>query len=128
MICPREHRVSSVIRRLYRRPSHINFSKPQDYFGAFFHACMTPAELSKLKTVLQQGWTEDTLAEFARWHTGRPFFAVNRRILMAVINSALLRDRFAKQFLVEREQRPIALHASRPFAEIPHGKIDPTKS
>ena len=89
---------------------------------------MTHAELSKLKTVLQQGWTEDTLAEFARWHTGRPFFAVNRRMLMAVINSALLRDRFARQYFKEREQRPIALHASRPSAEIPHYKIDHTKS
>lgn len=85
---------------------------------------MTPSELSKLNTVLQQGWTEDTLAEFARWHTGRPFFAVSRRMLMAVINSGLQSDRFAKQFLKEREQRPIAMHASRPSSEIPHRKID----
>ncbi|MET4390857.1 hypothetical protein ABIB73_006643 [Bradyrhizobium sp. F1.4.3] len=91
----------------------IRFTQPHDYFGAFFHACMTPIELSKLRAVLQQGWTEATLAEFARWHTGKPFFAVNRRMLMAVINSALLRDRFAKQFLKECEQRPIAMHASR---------------
>lgn len=75
---------------------------------------MTPTELSKFNSVLQQGWPEDTLAEFARWHTGRPFFAVSRRMLMAVINSAMRRDRFAKQFLKEREQRPVAMHASRP--------------
>ncbi|MGC0325018.1 hypothetical protein ABIG06_005647 [Bradyrhizobium sp. USDA 326] len=78
---------------------------------------MTPTERSKLNTVLQHGWSEDSLAEFARWHTGKPFFAVNRRMLMAVINSALLRDRFAKQFLKEREQRPIALHAARPYPQ-----------
>ncbi|MCG2642443.1 MULTISPECIES: hypothetical protein [Bradyrhizobium] len=95
----------------------INFTKPHDYFGAFFHACMTPIELSKLNTVLQQGWSEDDLAEFTRWHTGRPFFAVSRRMLMAAINSALQRDRFAKRFLKERKQRPIALHASRPYAQ-----------
>ncbi len=89
---------------------------------------MTPTELSKLRAVLQHGWTETDLAEFARWHTGRPFLAVNRRTLMAVINSALLRDRFAKRFLKERGQRPIAMHASRPSAEIPHRKIDNSKS
>ncbi|MCP2061979.1 hypothetical protein [Bradyrhizobium diazoefficiens] len=36
---------------------------------------------------------------------------------MAVINSALLRDRFANRFLKERERRPIALHASRPYPQ-----------
>jgi len=111
-----------------RRPSDINFTKPHDYFGAFFHACITPTELSKLNTVLRQGWSETDLADFARWHTGKPFFAMNRRMLMASINSALQGDRFAKQFFKEREHRPIALHASRPSSEIPHHKIDHTES
>jgi hypothetical protein len=32
---------------------------------------------------------------------------------MAIINSVLSRDYFARRFLKEREQRPISLHASR---------------
>lgn len=75
---------------------------------------MTPAELSKLDTVLQRGWSEDTLASFVRWHTGKPFFAASRRKLMAAINSALLHDYFWHQFLKERKQRPVSGHASRP--------------
>ncbi|AND89214.1 bsl3895 [Bradyrhizobium diazoefficiens USDA 110] len=44
----------------------INFTAPSHFFGAFFHACMTPSELSKLNMVLQQGWTEGRLADFAQ--------------------------------------------------------------
>lgn len=91
----------------------ITFTSPPDHFGAFHHACMSATELLKLNRALEAGWTEQDLADFARWHFGKPFFAMSRRNLMAIINSALNTDYFARRFLRERQRRPVGVHASR---------------
>jgi hypothetical protein len=74
---------------------------------------MSARELHKLNSTLQAGWTEQDLADLARWHFGKPFFAMSRRNLMAIVNSALNTDYFARRFLKESQRRPVSVHASR---------------
>jgi hypothetical protein len=83
------------------------------HFNALLRACTSANELHKLHSALKAGWTEDDLADFARWHFGTPFIGLSRRKLMAIINSALSRDYFARRFMKEREQRAVSLHAAR---------------
>lgn len=83
-----------------------------DIFGALYRACRDPPDRDKLTRLLKDSWSENDLADFARWHFGTPFIGLSRRKLMAIINSALTRDYFARRFLKERQQRSVSKHAS----------------
>jgi len=50
---------------------------------------------------LDAGWREEDLSDFAQQHFRKAFFAMKPRDLMAIINSALYRDFFARRFLKE---------------------------
>ena len=72
---------------------------------AFYGACESPVELQKLTSVIDAGWRETDLALFARKHFKKPFYAMKPRDLIAIINSALYHDFFARRFLKQRAQR-----------------------
>ncbi|MET4292503.1 hypothetical protein [Bradyrhizobium sp. LB5.2] len=50
------------------------------------------------------GWAERDLADFARSHFSKPFYAMQPRDLIAIINSALYHDFFARRFLKQRKR------------------------
>lgn len=79
---------------------------PCEIFAVFFAACTTAAERQKLYEVLSTGWSEYDLAEFARHHFSAPLGWLRPPGLIAIINSALYRDFFARRFLKQqRKQR-----------------------
>lgn len=61
-------------------------------------------ERQKLISVLEAGWREEDLADFASKHFRKAFFSMRPRDLMAIINSALYRDFFARRFLKRRSK------------------------
>ncbi|QIG96573.1 hypothetical protein [Bradyrhizobium sp. 6(2017)] len=65
-------------------------------------------ELQKLTSVLEAGWSELDLAAFALQHFKKPFYAMKPKDLIAIINSALYGDFFARHFLKQRAARASA--------------------